>query len=98
MTEYDIGDLARVTAVFTDGETGDAIDPDVVKLAYRPKDGELVTLTYGTDSEIVKDSVGHYHADIDIDSSGIWRYRWYSTGDGQAAEESSFFVRTRMVA
>jgi len=98
MTEYDIGDLARVSAVFTDGESGDAIDPAVVKLAYKPEGEETITLTYGTDPEIVKDSTGHYHADLDITSSGKWRYRWYSTGSGQAAEEGEFFVKTRMVS
>jgi len=98
MTEYEIGDLARVSAVFTDGESGDAIDPAVVKLAYKPEGGELTTLTYGVDEEIVKDSTGHYHADLDIVSPGVWRYRWYSTGAGQAAEEGSFSVKFHMVS
>lgn len=97
MTEYDVGDLARVTAVFTDGETGAAVDPDTVSLQYRPDGDETITLVYGTDAEVVKDSTGHYHADIDLDSAGTWRYRWQSTGEGQAAEEGYFMVRTQMV-
>lgn len=92
---YDVGDLARLSAVFTDA-AGAAIDPTVVKLAYQPPGGSVTTLTYGTDP-IIKDSAGHYHADLSVTASGAWYYRWYSTGTGQAAEEGVFEVRARAV-
>jgi len=96
MTEYDVGDVAHLTAEFVD-LNGDAIDPTAVTLLYRPPIGELMTLLYGIDEEIIRDAAGKYHADIEIDIAGKWGYRWASTGTGQAAEEGSFFARSQTV-
>lgn len=98
MTDYDVGDVARVTAAFTDAESGDAVDPSVVKLTIKDPAGDSETLIYGTDAEVVKDSTGNYHADIEVTAAGTWRYRWYSTGEGQAAEEGVFFARVPLVS
>lgn len=90
---HDLGDLVRVEATFTDSVLGTAVDPDVVKLSVKSPDDVVTTYVYLTDAEIVKDAVGEYHADIDVDQAGDWFYRWWSTGDGQAAEEKRFKVR-----
>lgn len=90
---YDLGDLVRVSAAFTDVALGGAIDPDVVKLTIKEPDATVTTYVYGTDAELIKDSIGNYHADIDADQSGTWYYRWWSTGSGQAAAEKRFDVR-----
>jgi hypothetical protein len=81
--------------VHEDGTT--PIDPDVVGVKYRPPGAPEVTKIYGTDVEVVKDSAGHYHIDVDTSpvvdvttGHGVWRYRWYSTGNGQAAGELQF--------
>lgn len=91
---YDIGDLVRVPAEFTNA-AGTSIDPSVVKLTVK-KPGVAATIyTYGTDPEIVKDAVGEYHADVSVTAHpGFWHCRWWSTGTGQAAEEYKFKVRT----
>lgn len=93
---YDIGDLVRVSAVFTNS-AGTAIDPTAVYVKYRTPAGVTTTLTYGVDVALVKDSVGHYHADISITAAGTWRYRWYSTGTGQASEEHYLKARQQAV-
>ena len=86
--EYVQGDLVRVSASFED-ENGAASDPSGVKLDYKIGRAAKVTLTHGTDAELVKDSTGNYHADIDTsDSSGILYYRWYATGTGQTSEQA----------
>lgn len=90
---HDLGDLVRVSGSFRDAILGGAIDPDVVKLSVRSPDGTVTTYTHGTDAEVVKDQVGEYHADINADQSGTCYYRWWSTGEGQAAEENRFVVR-----
>lgn len=92
MSTYDKGDLLRVSASFTD-EDGDPVDPTTVTV--KAKIGTTVTsYVYGADSEVVKDETGEYHADLDLDTSGIWWVRVESTGTGQAAAESSFRVKT----
>ena len=91
-TSYDVGDLVRCSAVFTD-YAGAVLDPTVVKFRFIKPSGSITRYTYGTDAQLVKDSVGHYHVDVSVDATGEWKYRWQSTGVGQAAEESAFFVR-----
>jgi hypothetical protein len=91
MNSYDVGDLVRVTATFTNA-AGTVADPAAVTARYRSPSGTTTTLTYGVDAELVKESTGVYHVDISASESGTWSYRFASTGSGQAANEESFFV------
>lgn len=90
---YDVGDLVRCSGPFTNS-AGAAIDPEAVKVSIRKPDGTVTTYVYNTDAEVVKDSVGNYHIDVDANAAGRWYYRWWSTGNGQAADENWFLVRT----
>lgn len=95
MTTYnthDLGDQVRVSVVFTEVATGDAVDPSVVKCSVRDPDGTTTTYVYGTDDEVVKTSTGNYYMDVDADTYGTWYYRWFSTGTGKAGDESLFNV------
>lgn len=94
MNSYDLGDLVRVTATFTDGITAAALDPAVVKLLVRNPAGNTTTYTYGVGSYITRSGVGVYYAEIDADDDGIWHYRWKSTGTGQAAQEKKIRIRS----
>lgn len=94
-TTYDVGDLVRVTATFTNLE-GTASDPEGVSVRVRQPDGTVTTLVYGTDNAVVRDNTGVYHVDIDATTAGTWSYRFAGTGTGRGAAESTFFVqRTR---
>ncbi len=89
---YDIGDLVRCSGAFTN-TLNVPIDPTVVICKIKPPSGVVVIYTYGIDAALVKDSVGNYHLDVNANAPGVWRYRFYSTGIGQAAQEESFEVR-----
>lgn len=95
MKQYNQGDLVHATGAFTDPNNGDAyIDPTVVKLSIKDPSGNVTTSIYlgaGTPT-IVRDAAGRYSAAIDADEAGVFYYRWWSTGTGQAAEEKSFQV------
>lgn len=92
MNSYIKGNLVRVAGTFT-GENGAVLDPTTVRVGVLAPGAVLpVMRTYGTDPEVVKDSTGRYHLDIDADTTGVWRYRWQSTGNGQAANEDAFEV------
>lgn len=91
VNSYDLGDLVRVTAAFTN-TAGTAIDPAAVFFQAKDPNGTLTEYTYGTDVELVRDSLGNYHADVAAAAAGTWHYRFYSTGSGQAAETGSFTV------
>jgi len=90
---YDKGDLVRISAAFTNS-AGTAIDPTAVLCKFTDPSGNTTTYTYNTDAELVKDSTGNYHVDIDADEAGLWYYRFYATGTGQSAAEDNFHVKT----
>lgn len=86
---YDVGDLARITAEFTDAGGAD-VDPTDVFCAYTDPSGNVTTLHYGVDAALVRSAAGHYYVDINVDEAGTWLYHWYSTGTGQASEYDYF--------
>lgn len=91
MNTYDKGDLVRVTGVFYD--INDAlIDPTVVRFKFSVPGAAATTYVYGTDTQLVRASAGRYYVDLSVTVVGIWRFRWESTGTGQAAEEGEFVV------
>jgi hypothetical protein len=92
INEYDKGDAVRCRATFKDSSDA-LINPTAVSFKYKDPSGNITTLVYGTDVALVKDSTGNYHVDVDADQSGIWYYRFSSTGTGQAADEETFTVR-----
>jgi hypothetical protein len=90
---YDLGDVVQLTGTFTDPLDDDAaIDPTKVYCTIREPDGTATTYEYGLDAEINKSSTGIYTMNVDADSAGVWYYRWWSTGNGKAAEEDAFRV------
>lgn len=91
--EYDKGDVVRCSATFTNA-AGTPIDPTAVIFKFKTPASAITTYTYGVDAELVKDDTGDYHVDIDANAVGVWAYRFYSTGTGQAADEDIFVVDT----
>jgi hypothetical protein len=88
---YVMGNIIRCCGVF-ENEAGDPIDPEHVNFKVKDPAGMITLLVFGTDVALVKDSVGNYHADVNADTHGMWFYRFYSTGEGKAADEESFSV------
>lgn len=88
---YQIGDLIRVSALFTDA-AGVAVDPTGIVAKYKNPANTITTLTYPTDAPLVKDSTGNYHVDIAVATTGIWYYRFTGTGAVTAADEHRFYV------
>ena len=90
---YDVGDVVRVSAAFTNASDV-AADPTTVKLYYRdPSDGTITELEYGQDAEIVKESTGNYYADLEPDAAGVWFYKWEGSGSVTATVEGFYKVR-----
>lgn len=53
---------------------------------------------YGTDPQVVRDSVGQYHFDLLVNFSGQAFFRWASLAPGQeSADEGSFVVQKSTV-
>lgn len=88
-TVYDVGDLVRVTAAFTDVD-GAAVDPTIVKLQVRSR---LISAVY---TDAVQDGTGLFHRDVPVDCSGVWYYRWTGIGAVEAGGEGAFQVKSTM--
>jgi len=89
---YDKGDVVVVSAAFTD-RNGTLIDPATVTFKIKDPSGTTTAYIFGTNGELVKDSVGNYHVDVPVSLEGTWQYRYESTGTGQAAEEGQFKIK-----
>jgi hypothetical protein len=88
---FDYGDKPRLTGTFEQAD-GTDIDPTKVFFKFTDPSGTTDTYEYGTDAELVKSATGIYYVDVDCDEVGVFRWRFYSTGTGQAAEEGWFVV------
>lgn len=64
---FDLGDIARVTAAFTDDD-GNPVDQTDLTVTVRAPDG---TVTHPTGS-IIHDGEGAYHLDLEPDQEGTW--------------------------
>ena len=87
---YHVGDVVTIYGAWTDGD-GVATDPADVFAKYSDPSGNITALEYGIDAELVRDSAGNYHVDIDANDDGKWWYRFYSTGSGQASSANGAF-------
>ena len=89
---YDIGDNRRFSVNFTDIDADDA-DPTVATIIIKQPDGVDITYVYDTDVELVKDSVGNYHADFTFTQSGRHQVRFTGTGALTSAEQIDVYIR-----
>jgi hypothetical protein len=75
------GDIVRVaTTPGFKNLAGTLTDPTGVSLLWRVAGGATTTWVYPTDAEIVRDSVGVFHADIPVTLPGLHYFRWVGTG------------------
>jgi len=92
--EYDLGDRVRLSAAFT--QSGSPKDPSEVRLRYRsPASTATSTELWNSGlGNVVRDSTGNFHFDLVLSSSGVWTYRWSSTGTVEASTpDLQIFVR-----
>lgn len=96
---HEIGNLLRYSAEFRDPSIDVSVDPDAslidpstVAVRVHPPAGSPPSFDLVYPADVIRDSVGRYHVDIDIAVAGLWTLRFYSTGTGQAATEDSFKV------
>jgi hypothetical protein len=90
--EHTLGNQIIVSVSFVDADSGDPADPTTVILKMRATGGAEQEYVHGVDSEIINDGVGEYHATIEPDREGLWRWYWIATGTIVAATEGSFRV------
>lgn len=96
MPAYIQGSLIRVSAVFLVNSA--PTDPTTIVLKFKNPTGTITTWTFGTDNQVVKESLGTYRADINANVGGTWLFRWEGTGAAQAADQGTFDVTAATIA
>ena len=91
-SNFHIGDGIRLSVVFTVCATGADADPTTVTLIVEDPSGTQTTYTWAG-ATVTRDSEGHFHTDIEVDTAGAWHYRWVGTGAVIAAVEGSLYVQ-----
>jgi hypothetical protein len=98
-TTYDVGDRVKLSAEIRDLESvgSPLIDPDTLVFKMLEPNATITTYTYGVDPELVRDSVGVFHVEWDVDQAGNHWSRFAASGNVGAAEERGFKVRAPRV-
>jgi len=89
MDNYFQGSRVRLKATFED-ETHTLADPTTVTAKVENPNGTVTTYIYLTDAALVRESVGVYHLDIDVNVAKTWYYRFEGAGIVEAASQGSF--------
>ena len=98
-TTVQIGQMVRTSKPF-ETFAGAAVDPTSVVFKYRNPAGTVVTLTYGVDAALVKDSTGNYHVDLILNTVGAYWLGWYgttSTTYSSTSEEAVYVEQSLIV-
>lgn len=91
-----IGEVA-VIAVAIKNSAGLAADPSALRLITKSPSGLLTTYVFGVAIELVKDSVGNYHANVLMNEAGGWAYRWEADAPNAGANEGRITVKKSIV-
>ena len=102
MSDINPGDVVRVSTSpgFTT-TAGVLTDPTTVTLLWRRAGDATTTWTWTAavpGTNIVRDSVGVFRADITVVKPGLHYYRWAGTGAIAASEESTFTAVSNFVS
>jgi hypothetical protein len=92
---YVVHQQVRLTGTFRNA-AGELKDPTTVTVKVQDATGAQTIYTFAA-AEVVRDSEGVYHKDIEITKpstggGGVWYYRFEGTGAVVAAFESQFGV------
>jgi hypothetical protein len=91
MESYPLGSLVRFSETFTNTITGALADPTTVVIKFRDPAG--VETSYSlAGGQVVRDSIGAFHFDLQLNTTGTWLRRWVGGGAVIAPDERPFAV------
>ncbi len=87
--------ILRITVEFRDNNE-DLADPTTVEFSYRVDHGDVTEYKYGEDVELVRNSLGIFYVDVDLDTAGTWAYHFIGGGAIENSIEETFRVLTAL--
>ena len=93
---YVVGDKLRISAQFKRDRI--LTDPTAITFKYRaPSDQTTRVFVFGTNAELVKESVGRYYFDLAFSEGGVWKIRYESTGAVTSADQKKYRVQAASI-
>lgn len=86
-----VGQVVRIDAEIR-GENGLLADPGSLALKVRIGAGAITAYAYGVAAELVRDSVGMFHADLPLSAPGEMYYRWETDSPNKGAAEGRIVI------
>ena len=69
----------QLRATFKD-LNGDIADPSTITLGVKTAGGVTTNYVYNTATQVVRESLGVFYANIQFNEAGSWYYEWVGTG------------------
>ena len=88
---YEQDSLLRFRATFRNNDA-ELADPTTITLRHTEPGVAAVNYVYGTDAEVVRESLGIFHVDYVADIVGEHKWRWLGTGAVQIAIKGGFII------
>lgn len=92
MSTTDVGDGVTLKVNDIKNRDGAISDPTTLTFTMTEPDGTVTTYVYGTDTQLVRDSVGNYHVDWVITKVGAHVWKFDGTGTATLDEPSEFYA------
>jgi hypothetical protein len=90
------GQYARLSVSIVNANGG-AADPGTLTLKVKAPSGTVTSYIYGTASEVVRDALGAFHADVLLSAAGRWCWRWETAAPNAGAIEGDLVVNRSTV-
>jgi len=81
-----------VTDITVRDDAGALVDPTALTLSVRTPSGTSTTFTYPSDAEVIRDSVGVFHAEVVLSEIGVWEYEWSTTSPSRVSGDQVYVV------
>jgi hypothetical protein len=91
MAEYEIDTTIELQGVFTNALQGVYADPTSITLYILDPQGSETTQIW-PGSNIIRDSLGHFHFIMTPTLAGIWTYKWQGLGPASATSPDTKFT------
>jgi hypothetical protein len=92
MISFPLGSVVDIEGEYRNDLSGNLVDPTTVTLELTDPAGTTTSYTYAS-AAVTRSSVGKYTKRVAPASTGVWRYRWVSTGANAGADVGNFRIR-----
>lgn len=98
LNDYDVDDVAEISAEFRVARTGVLTNPTTLVVTVKPPSANAYTMVYGVDAGVIRDATGLYRIQIPLSESKAWKVEVKSTGAVAGMQPYVINVRERLIS